>query len=170
MEFEHMEIEKKDTLGILISILYRFGSMFINQELQKAGIGPGQHAYMLYIADNDGVSQDDIARHFKVDKATVARGLKKLELSGYIERSVNADDRRAYNLHVTPAGREILPHILKALLTWGEGLTRDIPPEGIAQAIELLKMMAQNAETLLRADKDAAAGEPRDFDSEYRET
>ena len=66
-----------------------------------------QHRILMYISKYDNIpSQKEIAEHFEISPAAVAVTLKKLEASGYIERTRGADgDTRQNAISITEKGR-----------------------------------------------------------------
>lgn len=90
----------KRSLGALL----RQGLNIENYNIRHLGISGAQARYMDVIRENPGISQDTLARMFKVDKGAVARAAKKLEDSGYIVRRRKAGDSRVWQLFVTDEG------------------------------------------------------------------
>lgn len=63
-------------IGKYISQPYRNGSVFINKEVSKYGIGSGQFMFLLELYIKDVRNQEEIAETLKIDKGTTARALK----------------------------------------------------------------------------------------------
>ena len=51
--------------------------------------------------------QVDLIHHCRLDKMTVSKSLKKLELEGYIERTESLKDTRAKKVKLTPEGKKL---------------------------------------------------------------
>jgi DNA-binding MarR family transcriptional regulator len=120
--------------------------MYINRKLKKYGISYGQHAYLLYVNDFDGCNQEDIARIFKIDKANVARAVKKLVDEGYIEKKVNSKDNRSNTLHIMDKGLKMVTKIEKTLNEWNNILTEGLSDDKMSITFQTLEKMAENAE------------------------
>ncbi len=112
------------SIGILVSVIHRLGSIFVNSSLAPYRIGAGQHAYLLALNDTEGLTQEDLAKLFQLDKATVARAVAKLESEGYVKRETDNHDRRAYRLFLTQAARALIPEIQKTLKEWENALLK----------------------------------------------
>jgi DNA-binding MarR family transcriptional regulator len=137
--------ENESSLGRWISILYRYRQNFLNKRLDPYSIGSGQHLFLLVLARNDGINQEELSDHVKIDKATTAKAVKKLEDAGYVERVVDRADKRAYQVFLTPKAWEIIPVIQAAVREWEVLLTRGLPENESVMAEEILEKMAHNA-------------------------
>lgn len=60
-------------------------------------------------------SQQDLARRLMLDPTTIVGVVDELERLGYVVRRRSADDRRRYELHLTPSGVEALAEADRAL-------------------------------------------------------
>lgn len=118
-----------DDLAIHISMLHRYGSIFIGRALKDLDIGSGQHAYLLAVNDHPGASQEQLSRIFGVDKANTARAVRRLEAKGYLRREGDPEDARAYRLFLTPEGAATIVRIRGALAEWNGVLNAGIPPQ-----------------------------------------
>lgn len=59
-----------------------------------------------------------MARHFHLDKGTIARTVRKMEDAGYVTRVVDPLNRRAFILSLTDKGRSIAPEIIAIDREW----------------------------------------------------
>ena len=144
-----MSDEEINKTGILISVIHRYGSVYINRTLKDYDISSGQHAYLLYVNSHKGCNQEDIARHFKVDKANITRAVRKLVNNGYIVKKSDDADSRANILQTTGQGKQIVNEIESVLEEWNKMLTKNLNKEQKKMLIESLETMAKNAETAL---------------------
>jgi DNA-binding MarR family transcriptional regulator len=60
-------------------------------------------------------SQQDLARRLMIDPTTIVTVVDELERLGYLLRVRSPRDRRRYELHLTPAGRDAMAVADKAL-------------------------------------------------------
>ena len=68
-----------EVIGKTMSILYRYRQIIINHKLRPYGLVSGQHIFLINIARHEGINQKDLTNLVKIDKATTAKALKKLE-------------------------------------------------------------------------------------------
>lgn len=133
------------SIGRWISILYRYRQNYLGKRLEPLNIGSGQYFFLLVLSKNNYLSQEELSDFLKIDKATTAKAVKKLEDEGYVARNVDATDKRVYQVYLTRKGREILPIIEKFIKDWEKLVTTGLS-ESESQLIEgLLGKMAQNA-------------------------
>jgi DNA-binding MarR family transcriptional regulator len=70
----------------------------------EGDIRPGYFTLLTLVRENPGITQTAISQASGRDKSTLTPALRYLEDAGYIERRRIDRDRRAYELHLTPAG------------------------------------------------------------------
>ena len=133
------------SIGRWISILYRYRQNYLSKRLEPFNIGSGQYFFLLVLSKNNGISQEGLSNYLKIDKATTAKAIKKLEEEGYVTRAVDNTDKRAYQVYLTQKGWELLPLIEKYINDWERLVTVGFA-ENERQLLErLLEKMAQNA-------------------------
>ena len=137
-------INQRESIGKWISVLYRHIHININKKLEKYNISSGQFPAMLVLIRNDKINQETIAENLNLDKATVARAVAKLMKEGYVSRSRDPNDKRAYILKLTTKGQELEPIIKKISSEVTTILLTDFQPDEKEIAFKLLKKMYQN--------------------------
>lgn len=101
--------------------------------------------FLLALANNDRISQEELSDYLKIDKATTAKAIRKLEYEGYVARAVDSTDKRAYQVFLTAKGYEVLPIIKAAVKEWERFITADLSESEGAVVEEILGKMARNA-------------------------
>lgn len=109
-------------LGALFSLIHRNHVIAMNRRLAPMGLGAGQFPVLMFLSRREGVMQETLARFFSVDKATVARAVRRLERGGFISRKKIPGKRRALGLFLTDRGRETIFEILGIESEWEEAL------------------------------------------------
>jgi MarR family transcriptional regulator, transcriptional regulator for hemolysin len=71
-----------------------------------------QAAVVLNIADNEGVSQAEMAAWLGIEPIALVRMLDKLHEEGLVERRAHPTDRRVRTLWLTPTARPVVTQIL----------------------------------------------------------
>ena len=127
----------------LLSIILRSHRVFIGRELGHLNLTDAQVACLLRIHREPGIKQDELATFFHVDKGTIARTLRRLEESGFIEREQDPENRRRYILEVTGRCGEIIPLILKVEERWEELLFRNFTDEERRIFREMCRRLAE---------------------------
>ena len=100
-----MGVDQKDLFGQNISILSRMARTHFQRELINLGISPGQQAYLLTFSPGEVLKPEELSIRLQVDKANVARAVSALEIRGYLTRTTDEDDRRAWLVSLTTDGQ-----------------------------------------------------------------
>ncbi|MDD4250407.1 MAG: MarR family transcriptional regulator [Methanosarcina sp.] len=137
-------MEKLEPIGKVISYIYRYQRIFLNKELEPYGIGNGQFSFMMSLYLKDGVKQETLSRTYKLDKATVAKAIKKLEDTGYVYRKQDAEDKRAYNVFLTEKGKDIGAKMKEIAIKWDDIVIAGFSEEEKRLSAAFLERMEQN--------------------------
>ena len=78
---------------------------------QQIGESPGRFATLTLIARNPGISQTALSHANGRDKSSLTPVVEALVRRGLVQRKRVRDDRRAYRLNVTAAGRKTLSQL-----------------------------------------------------------
>lgn len=111
------------------SIIHRFSVMYHIKSLKEYNIHGHQLGYIYYICESPGLSQEELASHLKLNKASVAKGLRRLIADGYVRRVQNQKDRRAYRLFPTEKAETLSLECIQTIEGFNEILTRGMTAE-----------------------------------------
>lgn len=124
-------------------------------------LSPSQFNILNLLRD-EGASrtQTELGRELLMHRSNVTGLVDRLEKRGLVTRQADAQDRRTWQVVLTPKGHqlmlEILPHYYAAAAAvWGE-----MPPDQIAALVEQLGQLGTNAARLttsLRTDHETTA-------------
>lgn len=90
-----------DTMEQNFSLICRKFTKFLSSELKNAGITPAELSYLSYLLEQNGMTQDELAKASCVDKAAVTRVIQTLEKKGVVERRADETDKRANRIYLT---------------------------------------------------------------------
>ena len=135
-----------------ISIIDKSAIKYRNEKFIPLGIGGSDHPYILCVNRFPGISQDEITDRVVVNKSNTTRTLARLEEDGYIERVINQDDKRVYNVHLTEKGKNIIPKIQEINISLEEYLFEDFTFEEKEQFENLLNKVYNKAVEYARKD------------------
>ncbi len=128
-----------------INLVSRSAEVFREEELKDCGIRGCQSKYLLVIAQNPGVSQEEISRMLFVNKSNVARQIGMLAEGGFVIKVENDRDRRAVLLYPTQKLMGVLPKIREVLAKWRALVTEGFTEEEREQLSRLSEKMVENA-------------------------
>ena len=132
------------TLVCHLSMILRGWCVYMNERLHPLGLTYGQFPFLLHLGHTPGVTQETLARHFRIDKGAVARAARRLEEDGFIRREVDPTDRRAVRLSLTEQGEAVLPEIRRLQREWEAVACAGLGPEGEQALCALLAQVAGN--------------------------
>lgn len=95
-----------------IGIIARALDSIANLEFRDIDLARGQYLYLVRVAENPGIIQEELSDLLKVDRSTVARSVKKLEGKGLLEQRPAANNRKNKEWFVTEKGATLYPFIL----------------------------------------------------------
>ena len=136
--------EKKRHIGKYISQLYRKSSVFINKELAKYGIRSGQLMFLVDLYLKDGKNHEEISERLKIDKATTARALKKLEEQDFIKRIRDDNDKRSNKIYLTDTSKDLKEEVYGVLDEWNEKISKSLTREEKETLANLLEKVCKN--------------------------
>jgi DNA-binding MarR family transcriptional regulator len=120
------DIPLTDYTGYLLRVAYD-RARSTKMEAMPAGAQPRDFSLLVALVTSGPISQQQLAERMRVNRTLVVGIVDELERRGWVERRRDADDRRSYRLHVTPAGEaavaEMEPRIQEASRTMAARLT-----------------------------------------------
>ena len=91
------------------------------------------------IAENDGVTQQEIGARTGMDKVVVSRAAIALVARDLLSRVENAADRRSHGLVLTPRGRSLYAEVAPKALELEQRVFGDFPPDELARFVAFLR-------------------------------
>ncbi|ASR48052.1 transcriptional regulator [Paenibacillus kribbensis] len=99
-------------IGMLLGITHRKMSQQLSLSLKPYDISPEQWLVLYQIYQSEGLNQKEIAAKAVKDQPTTTRIIDLLDKKGWVRRVNSPQDRRAYLLHLTEAGRQLVEKTL----------------------------------------------------------
>ncbi|MFA7160644.1 MAG: MarR family transcriptional regulator [Kiritimatiellia bacterium] len=131
----------------LIFIVYRTAMKLRTEMLRRLkpfGVTPEQWLVLDCLAEQDGVSQRELAGRTFKDNPTTTRILDKLMALGLIRRDDNNTDRRAYFIVITDKGRDLHDRILPIAEEMNEDACRGISVVNKTRLFALMNHLQKN--------------------------
>ncbi|TCT06131.1 MarR family winged helix-turn-helix transcriptional regulator [Aquabacter spiritensis] len=92
------------TLGYLVNLIARLMAQSLKARNGADGILPGQYPVAVELLLQDGMSQRDLCEAVRIEQATMANTLKRMERDGLITRRQSTEDGRLSTVHLTELG------------------------------------------------------------------
>ncbi len=136
---------REASAGKLIGDIARGAHMYFQHAFKDYGIGHAQIRTIVFLAHNEGLTQQEIATRLHLDKSSVTSQLQLLEKNGYIQRAVSSTDARKQVVHLTPKTQDILKPIQQITSGWTHTLLQGFSAEEQEQLLHYLIRMRTNA-------------------------
>lgn len=105
-----------DSPGFLLWKITALWQKKLSEVLSALGITQTQYAILASLKwfeeKGEPTTQSHLVEHAKIDKMTISKAIRKLEINGFVLRDQSSLDCRATNVSFTPHGKEV---ILKAV-------------------------------------------------------
>lgn len=105
-----------EDLGFLIGDTARLMRRAFDERVRNKGITRPQWRVLVLLHRFDGSNQVALAEMMDVEPITLGRMIDRLQDAGLVERRADHSDRRAWRVHLTPAGESRIED-LKPLAT-----------------------------------------------------
>lgn len=137
-----------NTIGKNINILYRQFNLFLNHELSGVELNSTDLMYLGTLFIEDGVTQDDLAKDFCVDKAATARSMQNLEKKGIIIRQPDEADRRAKRIYLTDKAYKYKPLMESIQKKWMKICNTPMNDEEVIQFEKNLEIITEHVKLI----------------------
>ena len=135
-----------------ITLISQSAALYRDDRLKKAEISGYQARYILSVFNNEGVSQEKLARIMLVNKSNVARQVSALEAAGYLLRRQSEADRRVMCVYTTEKGKKIVPLIREVNAAWRGLICEGLSEEDKEELNRLLQLLVDNAQRHLERE------------------
>ena len=143
MEYDYNEIMRLDNqLCFPLYAAARSVTALYTPLLKPLGLTYTQYITFLGLWAKYGISVSEIGSKLMLDNGTLSPMLKKMEQSGYIERTRSKDDDRVVIISLTQKGRELQEQAREIPEKVGSCI--DLPVEKAKQLYELLYELLNN--------------------------
>jgi DNA-binding MarR family transcriptional regulator len=82
-----------------------------------------------HVADEEGLSNADLADRLYVTRPSVSALLDRLERGGFLRREVSPTDRRGIRIWLEPRGRDAVSHVRQEVSEYSQGLMEELSDE-----------------------------------------
>ena len=143
-----------------IGIIARALDSIANIEFRDIELARGQYLYLVRIAENPGIIQEELSELLKVDRSTVARSVKKLEAKGLVQQKAAKDNKKNKEWFVTEKGETLYPFILSE-----NDYSEETSLQGFSQAeVQALEKMLVRVSENITGDWEAVKkGQKRNY-------
>ena len=114
------------------------------ERLEPLGFAPHHAGILRILAQNPGVSQQDLAKTLGIHASRLVGILDELQQRGLVERRPSERDRRLYALHLTSDGELALRRIGEAAREHHQALMAGLSADQQKQLTDILEIILKN--------------------------
>lgn len=147
---EGMDLDGLDEiLGVHLGLANVIILQHFNRTFSEIGLTPKQTSTLWLAAANPGIAQVDIARFFRMDRATMLGITNSLTDQGLLDRGPSIRSGRTVGLHITPAGAAKLAAAKAAVAKHEQWVKSALTPKELDQLFHLLRRLNRPREAEL---------------------
>ena len=143
-----MTIDLSRQLGFLLKDTSRRYTRRFEERAQTLSLTLAQCRALLYLENNEGVSQKRLSELTELDPMSLVRILDRMEADGWVQRRFDPADRRAHTLWLTPKAKPVLEHIAHLIAEVRAETLHGLTNEERSKLIELLGRVHVNLSSL----------------------
>src|SRR5260221_3653807 len=113
--------------------------------LNDFGLHVGQELILLWLDEQDGMTQSELADVLRIEAATVTKVLHRMEAAGLIDRRQDSSDARVSRVYLKPKSRQLIEP-LRGL--WAEVEQKTIKGLSEPEVMLLRRLLLQILENL----------------------
>jgi Transcriptional regulators len=126
-------------------------------------VTPPQWGVLIMLYQHDGLTIGSISQARGVDAATMTGIVKRLELSGLVERLHDQEDRRVVKVYITEEAKQFVPVLAQTVLAFNRTLTQGFSVAEQRDMLAKLKRLAANVSSVTLATGQGLASLPEDI-------
>jgi MarR family transcriptional regulator for hemolysin len=160
MDDNESMFSRKRNLSWLIYDVSRLLVKSFDRRIKRTGITNAQWRMLTFLSMNQGVSQTELAKRMKLEKAPLGRLIDRLEAAGTVERRPDPNDRRVRRVFLVAEAADFKDD-RKIMMEAAGGLTEEAL-EGISDE-DVLKLMDILGRMKLNMAKNSSEKEQEDL-------
>jgi DNA-binding MarR family transcriptional regulator len=129
-------------LGLRLHVAYGRMIRTFAKQVGRDEITPNLIGILAIVSTREGISQTELARLMRLERATIGVHIARCLEQGFIKRVDSAHDGRKYALSVTARGREMLRRLRRRIPTHEAGLAAALTPGERRTLLRLLDKLA----------------------------
>jgi len=99
--------EVSKSIGFLLAKAYQRACALYKEKFGNYELTPQQFGLLRFLWEEDGITQVELSTRSQIDRTTIGGLIDRLEQSGLLQRLPHPEDRRAYRISLTDAGKSL---------------------------------------------------------------
>jgi MarR family transcriptional regulator for hemolysin len=139
-------------LGFLMHDVSRLRRVVFDDFMKPLNVTRSQWWVLAYLSRNDGMIQSDLAGVLELGKAALGGLVDRLEAAEFINRRLDATDRRVKRIHLTTKGAQTVKKMRQLSHDMSERILNGL---GLEERHQLSEMLSQVKQNLVGIKRDA---------------
>ncbi|MEV0845557.1 MarR family winged helix-turn-helix transcriptional regulator [Streptomyces sp. NPDC049954] len=142
-EWSAVEARSPRGAAFLLAQVGAYAAQRFAERVGELGVSPSDVGLLRLVARRPGLSQRELAGELGVVPSRVVTLIDQLDRGGLVERRRSARDRRHHELHLSPAGEELLARMHEVAADHEDALLTGLDTEERTALRELLGRIAR---------------------------
>lgn len=138
---------RDESLGYLVNHLARLLAQGLAARIAPYGVVPGQFAQLLTLFEQDGLTQRELCDRVRIEQATMAKTLQRMQRDGLVRCDPDPDDGRRIRVYLTEQARAIEADLTAAAHSVNASATDGFSDAEVASYLDLTARLIQNLES-----------------------
>jgi DNA-binding MarR family transcriptional regulator len=132
------------SLGFLLADVLRLLRGDFRRNTVGLRLTPALARLLFYVVQQPGSSQAELAAYLDVTSVTVGRMIDRLERCGYLQRRIDANDRRTFRIHLGKAAAPLVGQMNRIVAATTRRATAGLGRSECAALVRALTRMRSN--------------------------
>ncbi len=131
-------------LGRLLSSVCRLYRTRADRAMDKLGLYRGQGVLLMTLAQQDGMTQSEIAEKLHISLAAATKVIRRMEQAQHLQRRADAADARVSRVYLSDQGRALTAKICAAFGSLDRSMLAGLSLADLERLHDLLTRMQAN--------------------------
>jgi DNA-binding MarR family transcriptional regulator len=125
--------------------VFRLGLAYVTRKLQDLDVSSGLVYFIVELSQVEWLNMSDLSVAVGVDNAYATRSVGRLAALGYVNKTRDPQDRRAYRISLTDKGRQVAKRVNETLRQWVGIVSDGVPLKDILTVNRAFDRFYKNA-------------------------
>jgi len=139
-------LPRQSSLGYQVNHLARLLAQALGARIAPLGVVPGQFAQLLALYEEDDLTQAELVERVRIEQATMANTLQRMERDGLVDRVPDPHDRRRARVVLTERARRLQGDLTAAARAVNEAATSGLSDQEVADYLRITAVLIRNLE------------------------
>ena len=135
--------EVSKSIGFLLAKSYQRACAIYKEKFGRYELTPQQFGLLRFLWEEDGVTQVELSNRSHVDRTTIGGLIDRLEHSALLKRVPHPEDRRAYRIFLTDAGKSLERELAPLAEELHVAILEPLSPDEVEALILILQKLKQ---------------------------